>query len=161
MGSGGEQRFARSPRDRAVVFGITLVGGPFLAVLAIAGNPLHFLGISFDNTVGRALIVANSLFLMAFGLHMALHVLRGEPDILLTESGIAFYRFPRSRHVPWSEIRGIELTETSYGFGSSVPNMRLQTVRGTRSLSVKVQDRSPEEVVAATAQRWAEALGPK
>jgi hypothetical protein len=154
-----EQGFTRSTQDRVLVFAITLIGGPVLAFLAISGTPLGFLGISFDNTLGRALIVANSVLLVTFGLHMARHVLRGDPDILLTGRGIDFYRFPRTRHVAWSEITGIELTETSYGLGTTVPNMRLQTASGARSVSVKVQDVSPEEVVAVTAQRWADAVG--
>lgn len=158
MGEAG-QGFTRSTQDRAFVFAITLIGGPVLAVLAMSGTSLGFVGIDFDNTLGRAVILANSVLLMTFGIHMARHVLRGDPDILLTGKGIDFYRFPRSRHVPWSDITGIELTETSYGFGTTVPNMRLHTASGARSVPAKVRDLSPQELVAVTAQRWADTVG--
>ena len=156
---GEAQVYMRSTRDRLLALAITLIGGPVLAALAVDGAPLELLGVSFDNPLGRIVLVAIGLLLLAGGLHMALHVLRREPDIELTDEGISFYRFPRPRHVAWSDIVRIEQHDVSYGFGTHVPNMRLRTERRAVSVAVKVDRASPEAVFGATLQRWSEVVG--
>ena len=153
------QTFSRHTQDSAITLAVTLVGGPVLAVLAVSGAPPDLLGISLDNTIGRTILIATSILLVTTGLHVARHMLRRDPDILLTDTGIDFYRFPRSRHLAWSDIKAIELTETSFGFGTKVPLMRLHTDSGVRSVSVKVHGHDPKGVVEMTGQRWAEAVG--
>ena len=157
--SGEVQAFHRSTRDRGLVLAITLIGGPVLAALTVAGTPLELLGVSLDNSLGRVVLLANSILLVAVGLHLGLHIIRREPDIVLTHEGITFYRFPRSRKLAWSDITAIEQHEVSYGFGARVPNMRLRTGRRAISVAVKVDNASPDQVVAATLHAWARAVG--
>ena len=151
---GPAQVFQRSTDDRLLMLAITLIGGPVLAGFAMGGAPVELLGVSLDNSLGRMLLVINSILLVAAGLQLAVHVLRHRPDIALDDDGISFYRFPLSRHVAWSDIIGIEQHEISYGFGSRVPNMRIQTERRAVSLPVKVDNATPDVVVASTLERW-------
>jgi hypothetical protein len=131
------------------------VGAPCVGYLALVGTPPRTLGVEFDNTLGRAVLVAIAALLLVVGAQLLARVIRRAPDLVLDGEGASIFRWPRTLRIRWSEVRSIEPPEeVSLGFGGSWYRMHIETSTGPFVMRFKYGEVSGTSVFDAMVARW-------